>query len=434
MNPPFSRRVFIKLVGAGSATFALSGWANNATPDKAGRVVVIGGGYGGATAAKYIRLWSGQRIEVVLIERDPMFVSCPLSNLVLSGSRSIKSLTLGYQGLQAQGVKVLRQEAGAIDTDKKRVRLNNGEGLSYDRLVVSPGIDFLYELLPGLNNVEAQQSVLHAWKAGAQTMALRKQLEAMPDGGVFVLSIPKAPYRCPPGPYERACQVAHYFKQAKPRSKVLILDANEDILSKKALFLAAWDELYKGFIEYVPSEVAQDVDLKTMTLRTEFDSFRGDVLNVIPPMRAGDIAASAKLITTNDRWCDIDWQTMESTVAPGVHVLGDATTHAPAMPKSASMANNHAKIAASAIVAALLGEAPNPMPIIGNTCYSYLSDREAVHVTSVHRYDATRKTLLPVPGSGGLSAHRSEVEKTYADVWATNIWADTFNETDGHRA
>jgi sulfite dehydrogenase len=428
MNHSFSRRDFIKLLGAGTSMSALSTYATAASGrSSAGRVVVIGGGYGGATAAKYIRLWSGQRIDVTLIERNPIFISCPLSNLVLGGSRNIESLSRGYEGLKAQGVKVVHQNAVAIDAAKKRVRLGNGEELRYERLIVSPGVDFLYERLPGLNNAPAQNIVLHAWEAGAQTIALRKQLEAMRDGGTYILSIPKAPYRCPPGPYERTCQVAHYFKQSKPRSKVLVLDANPDITSKKALFLAAWNELYSGLIEYVPNEEAQDVELSTLTVKTEFDSFKGDVLNVLPPMRAGAIAAGAGLITDNNRWCDVNWQSMESTVVPGIHVLGDATLHAPAMPKSASMANNHAKIAASAIVAALMGQPANTAPIIGNTCYSYVSDREAMHVTSVHRYDAAQKTLLPVPGSGGVSARRSELEKTYADTWARNIWADSLS-------
>ncbi|HLU77727.1 MAG TPA: FCSD flavin-binding domain-containing protein [Burkholderiales bacterium] len=390
----------------------------------AGRVVVVGGGYGGATAAKYIRMWSGGAIEVTLIEPNTQFISCPLSNLVLGGARTLDSLTMGYDTLRAHGVKVVHDVVTTVQADKKRVTLGKGGELAYDRLIVSPGVDFMYDKLPGLNNAAAQQQVLHAWKAGPQTLALRKQLEAMPNGGVYVLSIPVAPYRCPPGPYERVCQVANYFKQAKPRSKVLVLDGNPDIVSKKGLFLAAWKELYPGLIEYVPNEVARDVDVKTRTIKTEFESFKGDVLNVLPPMRAGNIAASSGLITTNDRWCDVNWLTMESVAVPNVHVLGDSTLSAPAMPKSGSMANNHAKIAASAIVALLTGQTPNPTPIIGNTCYSYVSDRLAMHVNSVHRYDAEKKTLLPVAGSGGVSAKHSELEKSYADAWARNIWAD----------
>ena len=215
----------------------------------------------------------------------------------------------------------------------------------------------MYDQIPGLNNPEAQKTILHAWKAGPETVALRKQLEGMRDGGVYILSIPKAPFRCPPGPYERVCQVAHYFKTAKPRSKVILLDGNEDIVSKKGLFLAAWNDLYKGIVEYRPNQEAKDVDVKGMTIKTEFDSFKGDVLNVVPPHGAALIARQAKLITSNNRWCGVNWQTTESIAVAGVYVLGDATLSAAAMPKSASMANNHAKLAASAIVATMTGAA-----------------------------------------------------------------------------
>jgi sulfite dehydrogenase len=418
-----SRRDFVKLVGAGAA-LSVAGCATT-REGSAGRVVVIGGGYGGATAAKYIRQWSDGRVEVVLVEPNTEFVSCPLSNLVLGGTRSIESLTLSYSNLPKYGVKLVRDEITVVDAVKKRVRLKSGEEITYDRLVVSPGIDFIFSDLPGLNNAEAQKVVLHAWKAGPQTVALRKQLEAMPDGGTFILSIPKAPYRCPPGPYERASQVASYFKTAKPKSRVLVLDANDDIVSKKGLFTAAWNDLYKGIIEYRPSQEAKDVDVKGMTVKTEFDSFKGDVLNVLPPQRAGVIAQQAKLVTANNRWCGVDWRTTESLAVPGIHVLGDSTLAAPMMPKSASMANNHAKICASAIVSLMTGEPTNPQPIINNTCYSYVSATEAMHVTSIHRYDAAQKTLVTVPGSGGVSSQRSELEKAYADTWAQSIWADT---------
>jgi len=430
MRNDYTRREFIKAIGAGAAAAAtpaiLSGCATEpaAPPKPIGRVIVIGGGYGGATCAKYIRMWSERRIEVFLIERSPQFVSCPVSNLVLGGSRSIQDITFGYEKLREYGVQVIRDEVTGILTDKKRVRLKRIEDLPYDRLVVAPGIDFMYNQIPGLNNPEAQKVVLHAWKAGPETVELRKQLEAMRDGGVYILSMPTAPYRCPPGPYERVCQVAHYFKQAKPRSKVIMLDGNPDIVSKKGLFLAAWNDLYKGMIEYGPNQVARDVDVKSMTIKTEFDSFKGDVLNVVPPHGAGLVARQANLIT-NDRWCGVNWQTCESVAVPGVHVLGDATLSAAAMPKSASMANNHAKIAASAIVAVMTGQPLNPAPTINNTCYSYVSDREAMHVDSVHRWVPDKKALEPVAGSGGVSSQRSELEKQYADAWARNIWADT---------
>jgi NADPH-dependent 2,4-dienoyl-CoA reductase/sulfur reductase-like enzyme len=344
---------------------------------------------------------------------------------VLGGSRTIESLTFSRDKLGNFGIQLIRDEVTVIDVEKKRVQLKGGGTLSYDRVIVAPGIDFLYEEIPGLNNEEAQKVVLHAWKAGTQTVALRRQLETIPDGGTYVLSIPKAPYRCPPGPYERACQVAYYFKQAKPKSKVLVLDANPDLVSKKALFLAAWNELYPGIVDYRPNQEATDVDVKTMTVKTEFDSFRGNVLNVIPPQRAGSIAARTKLITANNRWCGVNWQTMESVAVAGVHVLGDSTLAAQAMPKSASMANNHAKIAASAIVAQLTGNPINPAPVISNTCYSWVSATEAVHINAVYRFDPEKKTLLPVEGAGGLSAKRNEQEKEYGDDWAINIWADT---------
>ncbi len=425
MTTAFDRRQFIKLMGAGTA-LGLAGCATapSAPPKPVGRVIVIGGGYGGATAAKYIRMWSGGRVEVFLIERNTQFVSCPLSNLVLGGSRTIESLTMGYGGLRDYGVQVIRDEVTGINVERKRVQLRRIEDLPFDRLVVAPGVDFMYDQIPGLN-AEAQKTILHAWKAGEETVALRKQLEAMPDGGTYVLSIPKAPYRCPPGPYERACQVASYFKKAKPKSRVLVLDGNEDIVSKKGLFLAAWNDLYKGIIDYRPNQEAKDIDLKGMTVKTEFDSFKGNVLNVVPPMRAGNIAQQAKLITANNRWCGVNWQTMESVAVPGIHVLGDATLSAPAMPKSGSMANNHAKICASAVVAMMTDKAVNPEPVINNTCYSYVSDTEAMHVTSVHRWDAAQKTLVTVPGSGGVSNQRSQLEKQYADGWAKSIWNDT---------
>ena len=431
MTEGYKRRDFIRALGAGAAAAAtptiLSSCATGFDEPRKpiGRVIVIGAGYGGATTAKYIRTWSERRIEVFLIDRNTSFVSCPLSNLVLGGTRTIESLTHSYDGLRRHGVQVLRDEVTGVNLERKRVQLKRIEDLPYDRLVVAPGIDFMFEQIPGLNNPDAQKVVLHAWKAGPDTVALRKQLEAMPDGGVYILAIPKVPYRCPPGPYERACQVAFYFKQAKPKSKVLVLDGNEDIVSKKGLFLAAWNDLYKGIIEYQPSLEVKDVDVKAMTLKTDFASFKGDVLNVLPPQKAGNIAHQAKLVTAAGRWCGVDWLTMESVAAPGVHVIGDATLAGPAMPKSASMANNHAKICASAIVASMTGRPVNPLPIINNTCYSYVSDREAMRVTQVYRYDAAQKVVAPVQGAGGVSSQRTEIEKAFADAWARNIWSDT---------
>jgi len=419
------RRDFLKTIGAASTVAAIPGCATMG--GAGGKVVVIGGGYGGATAAKYIRMWSDGRIDVTVVEPNPEFISCPLSNLVLGGSKTLADLTVSYDNLtKRHGVKIVKDTAAGIDTEKRLVRLAGGGELPYDRLILSPGIDFMWDKVPALNNAGAQETILHAWKAGPQTVALRRQLEAMPDGGVYVLSIPVAPYRCPPGPYERACQVAWYFKRAKPKSKVLVLDGNGDVTSKGPLFKKAWAEEYKGIVEYRPNYVLTDVDVATRTARFEVqDPVKADVLNVVPPQRAGAIARAAGVVTANDRWCDVDFLTFESVKVKNVHVLGDSIQIAAGMPKSGHMANQHAKVCAAAVVALLSGAAPNPTPVLTNTCYSFITDKDVVHVCSVHQYDKEKKTVLAVPGSGGVSPAMSEIEGRYAFSWAKNIWADT---------
>ncbi|MES2324978.1 MAG: FCSD flavin-binding domain-containing protein [Pseudomonadota bacterium] len=411
------RRQFIQGIGV-----VLAATGCTVIPRKAkAHVVVIGGGYGGATAAKYIRMWSEGAIDVTLVEPNAAFISCPLSNLVLGGSRQLQDITLSYDGLgKVHGIRMVRDMAQAIDVDKRSVKLASGATLQYDRLVVSPGVDFIWDELPG-----AQDKVLHAWKAGPQTVALRAQLEAMPDGGNFVITIPPAPYRCPPGPYERACQVAHYFSVAKPRSKVLVLDANPDVVSKGALFKKVWAQKYAGMVEYWPNfkTVATDVGKRVVSELGE--RVQASVLNVIPPQRAGAIAVQAGLMNVNKHWCGVNFQTFESTVAPLVHVLGDAIQTSPLMPKSGHMANQHAKVCAAAVVDLLNGRTPEATPILSNTCYSFVSDKEVIHVASVHAYDAAQKTLIVVPGSGGVSAAPSELEGEYGMNWARNIWADT---------
>jgi len=419
------RRHFLQTGSVLSALGLVSGCAT--ISGQGPKVVVIGGGYAGATAAKYIRMWSDYGIQVTLVEPNPSFISCPISNLVIGGSKTMADITTPYDNLvKRHGVQMVQDRVSSIDADKRVVKLAGGSELSYDRLIVSPGVDFMWDSLPGMNKPGAQDKVLHAWKAGAQTLALRKQLEAMPDGGVFAMSIPLAPYRCPPGPYERACQVADYFSKAKPKSKVLILDANDDVTSKGPLFKKAWAERYKGIIEYRNKHNVTDVDVATNTLKFEFnDDLKADVLNVIPNMRAGDIAVKAGLATANKRWCDVDFLTFESKVAKNVHVLGDAIQIAPAMPKSGHMANQHGKTCAAAVVALLTGKEVNSMPIYNNTCYSFVSSEDVVHVSSVHAYDADKKTMLAVPGSGGVSSAANELEGHYAMAWARNIWADT---------
>jgi sulfide dehydrogenase [flavocytochrome c] flavoprotein subunit len=390
-------------------------------------VVVVGGGYGGATAAKYVRLFSDYRIDVTLVEPNPAFVSCPISNLVLQGSKTIDEITTPYDNLSKRhGVKVVRDTAVSVDPDKRIVKLASGAELGYDRLILSPGIDFMWDTLPGMAKDGAKDKVLHAWKAGPQTVALRKQLEAMPDGGLYALSIPLAPYRCPPGPYERACMVASYFKKAKPKSKVIVFDANDDIQSKKGLFLKAWNEHYKDIIEYRPKHNVVDVDAATNTLKFEFnDDFKADVANVLPTMRAGDIAVKTGLATANKRWCEVDFLTFESKAAKNIHVLGDAIQIAPAMPKSGHMANQHGKTCAAVVVSLLQGKEPPQLPIYANTCYSFVTEEDVVHVSSVHRYDPEKRTMLPVEGAGGLSSAANELEGRYALAWARNIWADS---------
>ena len=422
----FKRRSFLQSTAA-LGLLGLAGCATTSIPSKA-KVVVIGGGYGGATAAKYVRLLSDNKIDVVLIEPQDAFISCPISNLVLSGGKQIADLTTSYAGLSRNhGITVVKDYASAIDTAKKTVTLAGGATIAYDKLVVSPGVELMFGSIEGLKDANASGQVLQAWKAGAETVALRRQLEAMPDGGVYAITIPEAPYRCPPGPYERASVIAGYFKAAKPRSKVLILDANPDVTSKGPLFKKVWAEQYKGIIEYRGQHKATAVDAKAGIIKFDVqDDVKANVLNVLPSMRAGTIAVQAGLNNqANNRWCGVNYLTFESTAAKDVHVLGDSIQVAPAMPKSGHMANNHGKVAAAAIVAQLSGWDVNPAPMLTNTCYSFVDNKNVIHVASVHEYVVAEKTFKAVAGSGGVSTGPTELEGVYALNWASNIWADT---------
>jgi len=418
-----SRRRVLRASVAAAVAAPLWGCATSSSGPALGHVVIVGGGYGGATAAHYLRLWSA--VDVTLIERAERFVSCPMSNLVIGGVKQMADITRPYSGLEALGVKRIQGDALAIDPQARVVRLADGRSFGFDRAVIAPGIDFTPGEVIGLDSPAAQSTILHAWKAGPQTDALRRQLHDMPDGGVFAITIPTAPFRCPPGPYERACLVAAYFKQHKPRSKVLVLDANPEIQSKRVLFERAFAEHYKGIIEYRPNNELRQVDAATRTAKLDFDDVKADVLNVVPPQRAADIVRNAGLVNVNNRWVGVHWLTMEATAAAGVHVLGDATFAAPLMPKSGHLANQHAKVAAAAIIQSLKGEAVNPTPVVANTCYSFVTPLEAVHITTVHQYDTHEKTFKVVPGSGGLSAAASQLEGRFASAWADNIWADT---------
>ena len=421
-----NRRHFLAHSAAGLSL--LSGFSSyaQANLDKA-RILVSGGGFGGATAAKYLRLFSNNTANVTLIEPNASFLSCPMSNFVVAGMRTMADITSPYESLtKHHGIKLIRDSVSAIDPDKKIVTLASGTTLSYDKVVLSPGISLMMNSIEGLTKANQAGVTLQAWKAGPETLMLYKQLAAMRDGGVFAISIPEAPYRCPPGPYERASLVANYLKQHKPKSKVLILDANQDLTSKGALFKKAWAEQYSGLIEYLPSHNVASVDAKTKTLRFEVqDDVRADVLNVLPAMSAGEIAIKTGLANANGRWVNVDFLNFEATATKDIHVLGDAIQTAPLMPKSGHMANQHAKVAAAAIIAQLNDWPVNPAPVVNNTCYSFVNEQAAVHIASVHQYDAQAKTFKSVSGAGGLSTESSTKEGSYAWGWAHNIWTDT---------
>ena len=419
------RQLLAGLVSGGA--LGLTGCASMGSDASKAKVLVVGGGYGGATASKYIRLFSDYQIDVTMVEPNPMFVSCPVSNLVIAGMKTMADITNPYTGLSTKhGVRVVQDRVTKIDPAKKVATLASGGDIRYDKLVLAPGIDFMWDQTEGLQAAHAAGQILHAWKAGPETMALRKQLEEMRDGGVYAITIPEAPYRCPPGPYERASVVAAYLQKHKPKSKVLILDANQDVTSKGPLFKKAWKELYPNMLEYRPQHKAVGVDAATRTVKFDVqDDVKADVLNVLPVMRAGALAVQTGLANANGRWCHVNFLNFESTAAQGIHVIGDAIQVAQGMPKSGHMANSHAKVTAAAIVAELQGLEINPHPMLTNVCMSYVDDKHVIHVASVHEYETPKKSFFTIGGSGGVSDVRSDLEGRYAEAWAKNIWADT---------
>ena len=386
------------------------------------RVVVVGGGFAGATAARYLAMWAPE-LDITLIEKNSQFISCPQSNLVLSGNRSLQQLTLEYDHLQAdKAIRFIQAEVTAVDVEKRQVWLADDTRLDYDRLIIAPGVEFIYDQLPILATAEAQQHGPHAWKAGPQTVLLANQLKSMRQGGLAIMTVPAAPFRCPPGPYERACQIALYLKNHNPTGKLLILDANPDIVSKKALFTDSWQQQYEALIEYQPMNPLESVNVASLEVESFFDSYQADVLNVIPPQKAGKVAAIAGVINVDNRWCDVNYLTYESTAVERVHVIGDAVSAK--VPKSAHIANQQAKVCAAAVIALLREELPEQQPMFSNTCYSFVDGEKAGHVAAVYRYDKNSQDMLPHP-SGGVSETASEQEGHYAQGWAENIWADT---------
>jgi sulfide dehydrogenase [flavocytochrome c] flavoprotein chain len=412
-----TRRQFLQTAGAGIAVGALGGCATGLRGDfapKTGkRVVVVGGGWGGATAAKYVRL-GDPSIEVIMIEPAKQFISCPFSNLVLSGVRTLDSMTFDYGRLRGHGVRVIHELASDIEPATRRVRL--GEGwLQYDKLIVSPGVDFQSEQIDGLR--EAGDRVLHAWKAGPQTTMLAQQLQSMADGGVFVMTIPPVAYRCPPGPYERASQIAWYLKTHKPKSKLIVLDANPNVVSKTALFRKAW-EAYPN-LEYRGSNKVVKVDPGARTVTTELgDTVKYDVVNVIPPQRAGAIAVQADLVGADKRWCEVNHVTYESVKHKDIHVIGDSTIGLP-VPKSGNVANAMGKISA-AVVVATLGGKPVPQMPPGNTCYSWVSNTEAIAVVNSYRIDNGKVVQIEQK----LTPVQSAAVAQNSLGWAQSIWND----------
>ena len=441
-----NRRAFIKAIAAASTASVLTIPSAHAAGKPKGKVVVVGGGYGGATAAKYLRMMDAG-IDVTLIERNTTYTSCPLSNEVISGERDIKTLEVGYNGLKKHGVNVVTDEVTSVDTAKKMVKTKGGKSFGYDALILSPGVEFNYGGVEGYSEALAETTLPHAWKAGAQTLMLKKQLEAMPDGGKFIISVPPGPFRCPPGPYERAAQVAYYCKtHGKAKAKILILDAN-DSFSKKGLFEQAWKALYgygsDGMIEWVPG--ASDgkvlkVDAASKTCFTGFGEYKGDVVNIIPPHHAGKVAKDLGLATFKDKWCEAKPESMESKSQKDIYVIGDscvggelATNNG--FPKSAHMAMTQAKVAVGAIVAKMNG-LPNPVPYYVNTCYSVVAPDYGFSVVHVYRVEnnawvyvkeASGISPITMPDKSPVPKLYRKLEAEYADGWLRNVLADAFS-------
>lgn len=418
-----NRRNLIKTAAAAGSLslFPQLGFAASAKGSPKQRVVVVGGGFAGATAAKYLKMWAPD-LDVVMIEKNTHFVSCPQSNLVLSGNRTLQQLTYDYQALSRDhDVHTVQATVSAIDAEQKTVTLHDGTVISYDRLIIAPGVDFIYDNLPMLTPEIVDSRIPHAWKAGPQTQLLADQLKAMPKGGKVVMTVPNAPFKCPPGPYERACQIALFLKQHNPTGKLIILDANGDIVSKKALFKGAWEKYYADLIDYYPSNAVEDIDVDSLTVESLFDSVKADVLNVIPPQKAGKVAELAGAINVDKRWCEVDFQTYESTAVEKVHVIGDAV--AANMPKSGHIANAQAKVCAAAVIALLKQQSFEHQPKFGNTCYSFVDGKQAGHVAAVFGYDQQAGQMAAMPG-GGVSPSATEQEGHFADAWAHNLWAD----------
>ena len=423
MKNPISRRDLLATAAAvASAALPIPAMSQGS----AGRVVVVGGGFAGTTCARFIRRID-PRITVTLVDGSPVFIACPLSNAVIAGLRDLQAQQFGLDKVADDGVVLARAPAIGIDAQARFVALTNNARISYDRLVLAPGIDLRWDALPGYSEA-ASERMPHAWKAGEQTLLLRRQLEAMEDGGTVIISAPANPFRCPPGPYERASLIAYYLKTKKPKSKLILLDA-KDAFSKQGLFQNAWKELYPGMLEWVPLSAGgkvTSVDVADMTLVTEFGKHKATVANVIPPQKAGRIAETAGAADRSG-WCPVDPVTFESRQQPNIHVIGDAAIMG-AMPKSAFAANAQAKVCAAAVAKLLGGSSPDQAKLI-NTCYSLVAPDYGISVAGVYR--AADGQLKEVEGSGGVSpidapSLTRALEARLADGWFKTITEEVF--------
>jgi NADPH-dependent 2,4-dienoyl-CoA reductase/sulfur reductase-like enzyme len=416
-----SRRQFLKAASA-AALMPVPAIAQGAGP----KVVVIGGGFAGASAARFVQA-GNSAINVTLVESNPTFTACPFSNAVIGGLRDLRAQQFGYDKIKEAGVTVAIQLATGVDAQAKNVTLGNGTKLAYDRLVMAPGVDLRFDGLPGYTE-RAAEIMPHAWKAGEQTLLLRSQLEAMEDGGTVIIVAPANPFRCPPGPYERASLIAHYLKTKKPKSKLIILDA-KDAFSKQRLFQNAWAALYPDHVEWISLSKGgkvNAVDAATKTLKTDFSDHKADVANVIPPQRAGAIAQSAG-VADRSGWCPVDPVTFESKLVPNIHVIGDAAIMG-AMPKSAFSANSQAKVCAAQVVALLRGDKPAEPRLI-NTCYSLVAPDYGITVAGV--YKPANGVLADIEGAGGVSpidapASQRALEAQFAEGWFKTITSEVF--------
>lgn len=414
-----SRRQFLKNLSLGLGAAALPISMTQAAVVRP-RVLVIGGGFAGATAAKYLRLWSNNTVDVSLIEPNAIYYSPILSNLVLNGQRQIAQLGFKYDTLaQKYGIQILRSTAIALNSASRTVKLANGQTLGYERLILAPGVQF--KAITGLNS----NKVLHAWKSGNQVQQLRQQLQAMPAGGSFVMSIPKAPYRCPPGPYERACVVADYLKRNKPSSKVIVLDSNPDITVERDTFNHAFTQTYAGIVQYVPNTLLQAVDSIKKVAITSFGDYRADVLNVIPPHQAGSIVKNHGLANSSSGdWANVNPLSYESTAVQGIHIIGDS--QGTGQPKAGHIANAEAKICADAVLRLLSGAQPFQAPITNSACYSPISANTASWLTAAFAYDPASQSMQLIPASFGASSGASTSNYRKMFDWANSLFGDTF--------